>query len=161
MLCIYQYISVLKRKWGSKLRDIVHFPFRKWNSFNNARKEWKVGIDLVDAMFNTLRTLEMTNVSQLLSSIRKHYHTQWSPNISQWFMYEVIVKYVIQSPECVKQGTSPICAKFHIFPKMINGVLFLERSKYHFIYLNFSPAYYRSSGKTTACTLYAISQHTM
>ena len=39
-------------------------------------------------------------------------------------MYEAIVKYVIQGPECVKQEINPICAKFHIFPKIIKGICF-------------------------------------
>ena len=29
-------------------------------------------------------------------------------------MYEAIVKYIIQGPECVQQGFNPIYAKFHI-----------------------------------------------
>ena len=67
-------------------------------------------------MLNTLQTLELANDSQFFSSIWKHYHAQWSPNIIQWFMYEAIVKYVIQYVEFVKQGINPSCAKFHIFP---------------------------------------------
>ena len=47
-------------------------------------------------------------------------------------MYEAIVKYVIHGLECIKQGINPICAQFHIFPKIIKGVLFPKRSKYHF-----------------------------
>ena len=47
-------------------------------------------------------------------------------------MYEAIVKYVLQGPVCVKQGLNTICAKFHIFPKIIKGVPFSESSKYQF-----------------------------
>ena len=47
-------------------------------------------------------------------------------------VYEAIVKYVIQSPECIKQGLNPISIRFHIFPKIIKEVLFPERSRYHF-----------------------------
>ena len=83
-------------------------------------------------MLNTLQTFEMANVSTLLSSTWKHDHKHWSPNLSQWFIYEAIMKYVIQGQECVKQGLNPICVKFPIFPKVITGVPFLERSKYHF-----------------------------
>ena len=112
-----------------------------------------------------------------------HYHTQWSPNIIQWFMHEAmwnmlykawsvlsrestqyvpnftpflnlstefyflkgasisslncspckgIMKYVMQSLKCVKQGINPISAKFHTFPEIIKWVLFPERSKYEF-----------------------------
>ena len=79
-------------------------------------------------------------------------------------MYEAIVKYVIQGPECVKQGINPICAKFHIFPKIIKWVPFPERSKYHFsqFYLALTIAQMpKYIGKATECTLYAISQHKM
>ena len=37
-----------------------------------------------------------------LSPIIRSYHTQWSPNSIQWFMYEAIMKYVIQGLECIK-----------------------------------------------------------
>ena len=59
-------------------------------------------------------------------------NTQWSLNISQLFMYETIVKYVIQGLEFVEQGINPICYKFHIFPKMIKGIPFPERKNYYF-----------------------------
>ena len=39
-------------------------------------------------------------------------------------MYEAIVKYAIQGPECVKQGINSMCAKFHIVPKIIKDVPF-------------------------------------
>ena len=132
MLFRYKYISVFQRKWGPKLREIVLFLFRKQNSFNNWRKDGKFGIDLVDAMPNTLQALEIANVSRLLSSTWKHCHIQWRPSIIQWCMYEAIVKSVIQGTPCFKDGFNPICIQFHIFPKIIKGVLFPERSKYHF-----------------------------
>ena len=47
-------------------------------------------------------------------------------------MYEAIVKYDIQGLECGKQGSNQICAKLHIFPKIIKEVPFPERSKDHF-----------------------------
>ena len=37
------------------------------------------------------------------------------------------MKYVIQGPECIKQGINPICAKFNIFPKIIKGISFPEK----------------------------------
>ena len=45
-------------------------------------------------------------------------------------MHEAIVKYALKGMEWVKQGINTICAKFHVFTKIIKGVLFLERSKY-------------------------------
>ena len=140
---------------------MVLAPFRKWNSFNNSRKDGKFGIDLVDSMLNTLQTLELANVSQLFTSTWKHYHTQWSPNIIQWFMYEAIVKYVIQGPECVKQEINPICAKFHIFPKIIKGVQFPERSKYNISQLSshLLLKYVKNISKSTICTFHATSQN--
>ena len=57
-------------------------------------------------------------------------------------MIYAIVKYVVQGMECVTQGINPICAKFHIFPKIIKEFRFLKDAS--IISLNFSP-YYRSS----------------
>ena len=68
MLCLYEYISVFEQKKAPKLKEIVLAPFRKRNSFNNPRKYGKFGIDLVDPLLNTLRTLELANVSQLFIS---------------------------------------------------------------------------------------------
>ena len=82
-------------------------------------------------MLNTLRTIELANVSQLFTSTWKHNHTQWRLNIIQSFMYEAIVKYVVQGLECVKQGLNPVFVIFHIFLKMINGVPFPDRSMYY------------------------------
>ena len=48
MECLYLYISVFEQKYGQKLREMVLAPFRKWNSFNNSRKDGKFDIDLVD-----------------------------------------------------------------------------------------------------------------
>ena len=90
------------------------------------------GIELDDSICNTVPTLELANVSQLFTSTLKHYNTYWSPNIIQLFMYEAIVKYVIQGLWCVKKRIRPICAKLHIFPKIIKGVPFPENSTYHF-----------------------------
>ena len=89
-------------------------------------------IQRINLKLNTLRTLELANVSQLFTSTWKHYHTQWNPNIIQWFMFETIMQYGIQCLESVKQGIIPRCAKFHICPKIIKGVLFPERNKYYF-----------------------------
>ena len=111
---------------------MVLAPFKKWNSFNKSRKDGKVVIDLVDPMLNTIWALEVANVFQLFTSTWKYFHTKWSPNIIQLFMFEAIMKYVLQGLECVKQEINPICAKFHIFPYIIKGVQFPERSKYYF-----------------------------
>ena len=139
-LPIYFSISV---KIGTTIkRNCIFFPFTKWNFINNSRKYGKFGIDLVDAMLNTLWTLEMATFSELISTTWKYYHTQWSQNISQWFIYEVIVKYVIQGPECVKQGINPICANVTSFLKLLKEFHFLEWAL--IISFNFSP-YYRSS----------------
>ena len=124
------YITILV-KIGPNIEEMVLAPFRKWNSFNNSRIDGKFGIHLYDSKVNTLETLALANVSQLLCSTWKHYHTQWSPYIIQWFMYYAIVKYRIQGLECVKQGINQICAKCHIFPKITKWVLFLEKRKYH------------------------------
>ena len=43
-------------------------PFRKWNSFNHARKHGKFDIDLVVFMLNTLWTLELANVAELVKA---------------------------------------------------------------------------------------------
>ena len=126
-MCLYQYISVFELKQGPKLREIVLAPFRKQNSFNNSRKYVKFGIVLVDSC-----TLELANVSQLFTFTWKYYLTQWSPNIIQWFMYEAIVRYVVQGLEWIEQRRNPICATFHIFFQIIKGIPFPERSKYHF-----------------------------
>ena len=40
------------------------------------------------------------------------------------------MKYVIQGMGGVKQGINSSCAKFHIFPQIIKGVLFPELNKY-------------------------------
>ena len=40
-------------------------PFRKQNYFNNSKNIGKFGTDLVDSIFNTLRAIELTNVSFL------------------------------------------------------------------------------------------------
>ena len=53
---------------GTYCALIVLAPFRNWNSFNNARKDGKFGIDLVHFMLNTLQTLELANVSQLFTA---------------------------------------------------------------------------------------------
>ena len=68
MFCYYQYISVFEQKEGPKLREMVLPPFRKRNSFNNSRKDGKFDIELVDSKLNTLQTLELANVSELLTS---------------------------------------------------------------------------------------------
>ena len=49
---------------------------------------------------------------------------------------EAIVKYDIQGPECVKQGINPICAKLHIYHKLLTGFHFLKGAS--IISLNFS-----------------------
>ena len=116
MLCFHQYISVFEQRQGPKLRKIVLASFRKQNSFNNSRKDATFDIDFIDSMFNILRSLELANMSVLFTSTLKHYHTQWSPNIIQWLMYEAIVKYVIQSLGFVKQGINP---KFTLFLQLI------------------------------------------
>ena len=104
----------------------------KDTALNNSRKDRTFGIDLVGAMCYTHQTISLANASQLLIYTWKHYHTRWSPNMLEWFMYESIEKYVIQGLECVKQGINPSCAKFHIFPQFIEGVHFPEISKYTF-----------------------------
>ena len=124
-------ISVFEWKLEPKLREMVLVLFSKWNSFNTSRKHGTFGIDLVESILNTLHTLELPIVSQLFISILKHYLTQWSPNITQWSLYETIVKYVIWGPECATQWINTNCAKFHIFSHIIKGVPFPERSKYH------------------------------
>ena len=57
----YQYMSVFDRKYGPKWKEMVLAP-------NNLMTGGKVGIDLVNAMLNTLWTLELANVSQLFTS---------------------------------------------------------------------------------------------
>ena len=137
---------------------MVHAPFTKWDSFKNSRKDGKFSIDLVDSMLNTRQTLELTNVSQLFTSIWKHWHTQWSPNIIPWFMYESIVKYAIQGTECIKQGMNLICAKFYFFPKSIS---WKEQVSFLSIWAPTITQVPKYIGKATTCTLYAISQHKM
>ena len=65
MLCLYHIFQYFECR---TLREMVLSPIRKWNSFNNSRKEGNFGIDLIDSMLNTLRTLEMANVSLLFAS---------------------------------------------------------------------------------------------
>ena len=142
---------------------MVLADFIKWNFFNNSRKYGKFVIDLVESMLNTLQTIELASISKLFTSTCNLFHTQWCPNMIQWFMYKAIGKYDIQGPECVKQWINPICATLHIFPKIIKGVLFLKRSKNHFS-LFLAPTItqvLKYIGKTTTCTFYAICQHKM
>ena len=47
---------------------MVLATFIKLNSFNNSRKYVKFGIDLVESMRTTLKTLELANVFQLFTS---------------------------------------------------------------------------------------------
>ena len=47
--------------WAN-LRDMTLAPFRKWNSFNNFRKDMKSGTDWVDSLLDTLQALYMYNI---------------------------------------------------------------------------------------------------
>ena len=47
------YFNIWVKIWPKIERNGM-CAFRKWNSFNNWRKDRKCGIDLVDSMFNTL-----------------------------------------------------------------------------------------------------------
>ena len=137
-------MPVFERKSGPKLREMILAHFMKWNSFNNPRHDGKFGIDLVDSVLNTLQTLELANVSQLFISTWKCYHT--NTNIIQWFIYEAVVKYVIQGMACIKQEINPICAKFHIFSNIIKSL-----KEFHFLKgasitsLKFSQYYHSSA----------------
>ena len=64
-MLIFQY---LRKSRAQNFREMVLVPSRKWNSFNNSKKDGKFGIDVVESMLNTLQTLELANVSQLLTS---------------------------------------------------------------------------------------------
>ena len=78
-------------------------------------------------------------------------------------MYEPIVKYVRQGLECIKQEINPICAKFHIFLKIIKWVPFPEKEQVSFLSI-LAPTIAQVSkymGKATACALYAISHYKM
>ena len=74
MLRLYQYISVVERKYGPKLRYMVPASSRKQNSFNNPRKDDEFGIDLVGSMCNTPWTLELATVSGVFTSSLKHHN---------------------------------------------------------------------------------------
>ena len=74
-------------------------------------------------------------------------------------MYDANVKYVIQGPECEKQGIHPICAKFHIFAKIIKSSVFWKE-QVSFLSILAQIPIYMYIGKTT-CTFYAICQHKM
>ena len=118
-------------KTGPNIERNVLAPFRKQNSFNTSRIDGKCDIDVVHAMHNTLQTLELASFSVMYFHMKTLPYPV-SPNIIQWFMYEAIVKDVIQGPECVKHGIIPIRVKSHIVPQIIKGVPFPEWGKYHF-----------------------------
>ena len=56
-------------KYGPHLWEVVLVPFRKWNSFNNLRKDRTFGIDWVESMLNMLWTLEL---QMFLSYLHPH-----------------------------------------------------------------------------------------
>ena len=109
---------------------MVLSPFQ-WSFFNNAKNNGKFGIDLVDLMLK----IPDLRIGKYFSAI--YYHMKTLPYTVKNKYYSMIyvrgiVKYVIQSLVCVMQGIYAICARFHIFPKIIKGAPFHERSKYHF-----------------------------
>ena len=60
-------MSVFEWQYDPKLREMVLAPFKKLNYFNNPRKDDKFSIDWVAYMHNTLQTVELPNVSHLLT----------------------------------------------------------------------------------------------
>ena len=51
------------------MREMIHVPFGKWNSFNTLGKYIKFGTDWVDSLLNTLWALDIENPPRL--AIRK------------------------------------------------------------------------------------------
>ena len=129
----------------------------KQNSFNNSRKYGEFGVYVVDFTLNTLRTLELANVLQLFTFIWKHYHTQWSPNIIQWFMHTAIMKYVIQGPECVKHGIKQLVPNFTSFFKLLRtSVSWKVQISFLSIVVSTITQMPKYIGKATTCTFYHI-----
>ena len=55
MLQLWKCFKTLK--WGLKLKEIILAPFRKWNSFNNFRKDVKFGTYWADSLLNPHQAL--------------------------------------------------------------------------------------------------------
>ena len=117
-MLIFQY---LRKSRAQNFREMVLVPSRKWNSFNNSKKDGKFGIDVVESMLNTLQTLELANVSQLLTSTWKHYHTQLSPNIIQWFIYMRPLWNMLYNVRSVlRKESTQFVPNFKSFLKLLN-----------------------------------------
>ena len=130
-------------KIGTKIeiKLIILVIFRKWNSFTNSRKDGKFGINLVDSMLNALCTLELANISQFFNSTWKHYHTQWSSNIMQWFMDEGIMWNMLFKAHVVlsKDSTQSVPNVTNL-QHILNEFHFLKGAS--IIYLNLSSFYH-------------------
>ena len=62
------------------LNEMVPAPFKKWNSFNNSRKDGKCSIDLVDSMIDYTPDLQ---ISKCFSVIYYHKKTIIIPSETQ------------------------------------------------------------------------------
>ena len=93
-------------------------PFRKENTFNNLRKDGKFGTDLVNSMINTLRTLELANVSQIYLLPHENINT---PSENQ----------ILFNDLCARQLRNVFCAAWSVLrmgstKSVPNSVSFLE-----------------------------------